>query len=243
MTDYELDDSAEKQQKASSRSNCYGLLAVLFRGQLTSEFVARLRVPPMADALHELGYDAAADLAGPLEDVTDSLRQEYSRIFIGPGPHVSLYASVHHPKEGQLWGDSTVLVKRFIDATGLSFEGNWDSIPDHVAIELELMQRLASHEAELWGAQHDRRDDRLLRCVEAEERFLREHLCGWLPRFCDAVSGISVLPFYKEVARLCEMFVLSDVEHVTAARSECRSSSSVGPGDERASRCAPRPLG
>lgn len=43
-----------------------------------------LRGPPLADALSGLGYDAAKDLAGGLEEVTKRLREEYSRIFIGP---------------------------------------------------------------------------------------------------------------------------------------------------------------
>ena len=248
MTNQRAKDFAQKQQQAASRSNCYGLLVLLFRTTPSAELILQLRTPPLADALHHLGYDAAKDLAGPLEVVTDRLREEYTRIFIGPGNHVSLYASVHHGEEGGLWGDSTVRVKRFVEMTGLSFEGNSDSIPDHLAVELELMQRLAAHEAELWSqkAAAPEQDDRrragqLARCLEAEEEFPLDHLCKWIPRFCDGVSERSILPFYREVAGLTKSLVLSDVEHVAAMRSvnrpglctapgQCGSTSRPGPG-------------
>lgn len=210
-------------RQASRRSNCYGLLALVFRDAPSPQIVAQLRAPPLAEAFSDLGYDAAADLAGDLEAVTDRLREEYTRTFIGPGPHVSLYASVHHKNEGQLWGDSTVRAKCFIEATGLSFEGNWDSIPDHVAIELELMQRLTAHEAELraGGASvaappGEDPDEQLRRCLEVEEKFLLDHLRVWVPKFCDRVSGTSRSLFYREMAKLTKSTVLSDVEWAAA---------------------------
>lgn len=201
----------ERYQQTSSRSNCYGLLALVFRDALAPEVIAQLRSPPLTEALSGLDYDAAKDLGGDLETVTENLREEYTAIFVGPGPHVPPYGSVHHPEECQLWGDSTVRVKRFIEMTGLSFEGDWDSIPDHIAVELEVMQRLAAHEAELWrqGA-HEELD----RCVQSQSVFLRKHLCPWVPHFCDAVSAKSVTSFYRKMAELAKSVVLSDVEEM-----------------------------
>ena len=213
----------ENGRQASDRSNCYGLLALVFRDTPTPEVVEQLRTPPLADALNGLGYDAAKDLAGDLEEVTRRLHQEYSQAFIGPGGHVPLFGSVHHQDEGELWGDSTVKMKKFIDATGLSFEGNWDSIPDHIAIQLELMQRLAAHEAELWSQkasaasqQAESIDKQLHTCIEVEEQFLRDHLCTWAPGFCDRVVEAATGLFYREIAALTSSFVLADLDHVAA---------------------------
>ncbi len=214
----------QKRQQADGRSNCYGLLALVFRDVPTSQVVAQLRSPPIAEALSDLGCDVAEDLAGDVEAVTEHLREEYTRAFVGPGPHVSPYASVHHDGEGQLWGDSTVRTKRFIEAAGLSFEGHWDSIPDHIAIELEMMQRLAAHEAELWaqvaGTCADDAEDvesRIDRCLHVQERFLRDHLCKWAPQFCDKVSDGSGGSFYREIAGLTKRLILSDDEELAAA--------------------------
>lgn len=217
----------EWRRQAVSRSNCYGLLALVFRDVPTAEIVAQLTAPPLAEVLSHLGYDATQDLAGELDAVTKRLGEQYTRTFVGPGPHVSPYASVHHSGEGQLWGDSTVWVKRFIETTGLSFRNNWDSIPDHIAIELELMQRLADHEAKLRvqltsaPADEDKQNliRRLQQCLQAQELFLREHLCKWVPQFYERVLEICPSAFYREVAGLTNAIVLSDVEHLAVLRS------------------------
>ncbi len=210
-------------RQAVSRSNCYGLLALVFRDVPTAEIVAQLRTTPLAEVLSNI----TQDLTGELDAVTKRLGEQYTRTFVGPGPHVSLYASVHHSGEGQLWGDSTVWVKRFIETTGLSFRNNWDSIPDHIAIELELMQRLADHEAKLRvqltsaPADEDKQDliRRLQQCLQAQELFLREHLCKWVPQFYERVLEICPSAFYREVAGLTNAIVLSDVEHLAVLRS------------------------
>lgn len=217
----------EWHRQAVSRSNCYGLLALVFRDVPTAEIVAQLTAPPLAEALSQLGHNITQALAGDIDAVTKRLGEQYTQTFAGPGPHVSLYASVHHSGEGQLWGDSTVWVKRFIETTGLSFRNNWDSIPDHIAIELELMQRLADHEAELRvqvasaPADEDKQNliRRLQQCLQVQELFLREHLCKWIPRFCERVLEICPSVFYREVAGLTKTIVLSDVEHMAVLLS------------------------
>jgi TorA maturation chaperone TorD len=215
----------EWHKRAISRSNCYGLLVLIFRDVPTSEVVAQLKAAPLAETLGHLGYDLTQDLAGELETVTERLCEQYTQTFVGPGPCVSPYASVHHRDEGRLWGDSTVRVKRFVEMTGLSFNDNWQSIPDHIAIELELMQRLAAHEAQLWSNLSDpslnRKNvgKRLYHCLQAQEQFLRDHLCKWIPQFCGRVLEISCSRFYQKMASLTEAIVLADVEQVVAAQS------------------------
>lgn len=231
-----LPPADEMDRQAESRSNCYGLLALVFRDAPTSEVVRQFRSPPLAEALSCFGYDVASDLAGELEAVTERLREEYTRTFASPGAPALPYGSMHDEKEGRLWGDSTVRVKRFIEATGLSFEHDWDSIPDHIAIELELMQRLTAYEAKLWGQRttapaHGKEnvDDQLGRCLEVEEEFLRDHLCRWLPQFCDRVSENSAALFYGEMARLAKSFVLSDIVWTEDVRSALLSGSVTEP--------------
>ena len=224
--------------EAISRSNCYGLLALVFKDTPTAEAVVRLRTPSMTEALSSFGYDGAQDLAGEPEAVADRLGEQYTRTFVGPGAHVSLYASVHYGDEGRLWGSSTVWVKQFIEATGLSFKSEWESIPDHIAIELELMQRLTAHEAQLWvpvlsGSAHDAKrsvDKPLMQCIRVQEQFLREHLCAWIPQFCEHVSEMCTSLFYGTMTKLTESLVRSDHDHVVAAQDAIRSRSSACPG-------------
>lgn len=201
----------EWSEEAGSRGNCYGLLSLVFRDAPTHDFVEHLRTAPLADVLSRLGYDATQNFAGDLDAVIERLREEYTRLFIGPGPHVSLYASAHYPDEGQLWGDSTMRVKRFIEATGLSFNDNWDSIPDHIAIELELMRKLCEREAEAWLASNI--SDACL-AVNLEKRFLEDHLSEWIPRFLEKVLAAEPNSFYRKMCELTKGFVCSESRHV-----------------------------
>jgi TorA maturation chaperone TorD len=225
----------EWHREAVSRSNCYGLLALVFRDVPTAEIVEQLRTTPLAEVLSHLGHDITQDLAGELEAVTKRLGEQYTQTFAGSGHHVSLYASVHHSGEGQLWGDSTVWVKQFIETTGLSFRNNWGSIPDHIAIELELMQRLTAHEAQLWlsglsGPSHNNKnlDKQLCQCLHVQEQFLRDHLCVWIPQFCERVLETSTSIFYREMVKLTKSVVLSDAEQVKAAQVALQCSSFAG---------------
>ncbi len=214
---------AQWHKQALSRSSCYGLLALVLRDTLTSEIVEQLRTSPLADTLADLGYDIAEDFTGELEEVTKRLAGQYTQTFVGPGPHVSLYASVHCSNEGQLWGDSTVWVKRFIETTGLSFNDNWDSIPDHITIELELMQRLTAYEAQLWlsnsSGDSKNTEKQLCQCLQVQEQFLNKHLCAWIPQFCECVLETSTSLFYREMAKLTKSVILSDAEQVKVAQS------------------------
>ncbi len=216
--------SAEQWRlQAISRSNCYALLALVFRDVLTPEVVAQFRSPSLSKSLGQFDSNVAQELAGDLESVAEHLRGRYTQTFIGPGPHVSLYASVHVSDERRLWGDSTIWVKKFIETTGLSISNDWDSIPDHIAIELELMQRLTDYEAKLWGSyllpETENTDKQLSQCLRVQEQFLREHLCAWIPQFCERVLQSSTSPFYREMAALTKSLVLSDAEEVKAVQT------------------------
>ena len=209
--------------QALSRSNCYGLLAIIFRDTPTPETITQLRSPPLANVLNDLGYDITQHLAGKLEVVTECLREQYTQTFVGPGPHISLYASIYCDNEGQLWGDSTVWVKRFIERTGLSFRDNWDSIPDHITIELELMQRLTDYEAQLRlqdsSESSENTQKQLCQCLKVQEKFLSEHLCMWIPQFCKRVLENSTSLFYREMAELTKSVILSDAKQIKVAQS------------------------
>jgi TorA maturation chaperone TorD len=222
----------EWRNQAISRSNCYALLSVIFRDAPTSKIVSQLRTSPMTESFMRLGYDCTQDLDGELRSVTEHLGEQYTQSFVGPGPHVSLYASVHFDDDGQLWGDSTVWVKRFIGTTGLSFEGNWGGIPDHIAIELELMQRLTAYESQLWvdrlsscSQQNENLDSQLCCCLRAQDQFLCDHLAKWIPGFYERVLETSSSLFYRKMAELAKLAVVSDVEHVAAAQIYLRCDS------------------
>jgi len=132
---------------------------------------------------------------------------EFTRLFIGPGRHVSAHESVFAEMDGgtsSLWGRKTVEVKNFIETAGLGYQPEFTGIPDHISVELEFMQKLTEWEAEKW-TQQDRKSAEYSSTVQ--RLFLNQHLLCWLPQFCDAVIEQAELPFYRSMAELTRNYM------------------------------------
>jgi len=132
----------------------YGLLASVFLAEIGPELLTRLRSPEFQQIFEELDVNLGEEFFRvEQEPLLEALAVEYSGLFIGPGHFISPHESVHHVREdgdyGKLWGADTVAVKKFIEATGLSYDQQFTGMPDHVGAELEFVQKLleASHEA------------------------------------------------------------------------------------------------
>ena len=195
-------------ENAASRSHIYGLLATIFRAEPSAALVHELRGPQISEVLDEMDVELGEGFHhAPPPLVADALAEEFTRLFIGPGRHISAHESVFAEVDGgcgSLWGRSTVEVKRFIEATGLVYDPEFSGLPDHASVELELMQRLAEWEAERWRSR-----DRITAeyCLDVQRRFLDEHLLAWMPGFCDAVIAEAEIPFYRSMAVLCKNFL------------------------------------
>ena len=136
--------------EAVARSRLYLLLARIFRAEADAALLGELRDPSLAGVFSEFGIAIQAiapDPRNPRE--LDSLAQEYTQLFLGPGKHVSPHESVQLENgSGRLWGPETGVVKRFIEAAGFDYQEAFHDLPDHISIELEFLGQLASREAE-----------------------------------------------------------------------------------------------
>ena len=200
----------EMDETTEYRTNTYGFLSIVYLQEPTGEFIKSLRKSNILDVLNrsDLPFDEQTtnDVSGKfLEDLV----LEYTRLFIGPGKHISPYESVYRDSEDALWSETTVEVKRFIESLGLAYSCNWSGLPDHIGVELELMQRLTCYEKEAW-AREDK--ETAIRCLEFEKRFIDEHLNQWVPIFCDKVKEESRVAFYGEIAELTRQFIDFDSE-------------------------------
>lgn len=182
----------------------WGLLSEAYTYPLSREELTLLSGLVSED--ESLGRALAA-LRNALVDVTDwdrlaeDLNVEYTRLFEGPGhvpapPYASFYLN-----GGLLMGPETVAVRRaYLD---------WNVAPvqmgrvpdDHIALELAFMSHLCE-EARAALIQGD--DARSQSLLEAQGRFLRDHLLTWLPRFCAAVASAEPHRFFAELAKATE---------------------------------------
>jgi TorA maturation chaperone TorD len=194
---------------AGHRSNLYGLLAAIYRREMTSDLLKQLKDPSMLGVLSDLGIRLNNGfLEKPEHQLLEDLAVEYARLFIGPGKHFSPHESVHHEREdgrwGQLWGPSTAEVKKIIESAGLSYQSEYTGLPDHISVELEFMQQVTLSEEKAW----DEGDKNLaLAYLGNEKKFIEEHLAEWIPDFCDKVINGAELPFYRVMAELTKKFI------------------------------------
>lgn len=194
---------------ADHRSNIYGLLALIYRREVTPDLLCQIKDPRFLGVFTDLGIEGIeAFLQSSEEKLIGDLAVEYARLFLGPGKHISPHESVHHQREdgdwGTLWSAATVEIKKFIETTGLKYELDYKGMPDHISVEFEFMEALARREARAW-AESD--EEIALSCVAMQKKFLEEHLTQWIPDFCEKVIRQAELPFYRAVAELTRGFI------------------------------------
>ena len=144
----------------------------------------------------------------PDKELLEELAVEYTRLFLGPGRHVSPHESVHHPRDdgqwGSFWGKSTVEVKKLIESTGLDYKDAYKGMPDHISVEFEFMQQVILREEKAW---EEADTETASACRQLEIKFIAEHLVRWIPTFCDEVIREAESPFYREMATLTKKFM------------------------------------
>ena len=208
-------ERAGRVETATARSQAYGLLASVFRAEPGSEFIDELRGPRFAGALASLDVDLGRDFeAASAAALREDLGIEFTRLFMGPGEHISPHESIFVEVDGDaggLYGAITVKVKKFIETTGLVYDDAFTGLPDHVSVELEFMGRLGEFEAEKWI---NGDDEGARYCLSVQKMFAEEHLLRWIPQFCEQVIARAELPFYREMARITSEFVDFDYESI-----------------------------
>ncbi len=209
-------------ETARQRSNIYGLLTLIYRAEVTKELLKHIRDPEFLSVLSDMGAKLEDDfLMGSEDELIEDLAVEYARLFLGPAKHISPHESIHHDTGdgdwGQLWGKSTVEVKKFIETAGLEYKSEYTGLPDHISVELEFMQEATKREAQ---ARKENDSDGLLYCLKMEKKFIDEHVAKWIPIFCDIVISQAELPFYREMAKVTKQFMKFEKDEINKYISE-----------------------
>ncbi|MBW1699275.1 MAG: molecular chaperone TorD family protein [Deltaproteobacteria bacterium] len=209
-------EKIERSTIAKQRSILYGLLAMIYRQEVTSDLLNQIKDPQFLGVLSDSGIRLEKGFFDkPEAQLLEDLAVEYAKLFLGPGKHVSPHESVHHQREdgkwGQLWGESTVEVKKFIESTGLHYQPEYKGLPDHISVELEFMQQLTLREEQAWE-ESDR--EGAVFCRKIEKKFIEDHLSQWIPPFCEKVMDEAQLPFYRELAAFTRKFIEFEKQEV-----------------------------
>jgi TorA maturation chaperone TorD len=143
-----------------------------------------------------------------LDDLVNDLTGEHARLFTLPAdviPHEAFYTD---PKK-RLGGGVTAAVARFYESAGAQLLRHCIEMPDHIGIELQLMEFLCALEAELSRSGDT---EKLYRCRQLQKQFLEEHLLRWAFDCCEMIAKFAKIRFYKAVALLLSEFLEAERE-------------------------------
>ncbi|MFV2033605.1 MAG: molecular chaperone [Halocynthiibacter sp.] len=200
---------------ATERAQFYRLLAAIFCQEPGKELLEQLRSRRVQNLLSQSGIELGDGFVKkPMHDLQEELSEEFTRLFLGPGKHISPHESVQLKRgSGTLWGDKTVLVKRFIEAAGFDYGHDFSGIPDHVSVELEFLALLTQAEADNWatGDQAAARN-----VLEWQLDFIARHAGKWVPRFCGKVAKEAKLPFYRVFSKFLVTFMTGEKAQISA---------------------------
>ncbi len=209
-------ESWDMVKSAKQRSSIYGLFALIYRSEINKPLLQHLKNPDFQAVLSGMGAELGDDfLTIPEDDLLENLAVEYTRLFLGPGKHISPHESLHHARDdgdwGQFWGADTVAVKKFIEGSGLEYTAEYTGLPDHISTELEFMQKVVAREAQ---AREENNEEDVQCCLAIEKSFLEDHLLKWVPGFCDKIIAEAELSFYGEFARISRQYLEFDREEL-----------------------------
>jgi TorA maturation chaperone TorD len=156
------------------RAESYRILADLFSK------------PPDADRLRTIQEDFGLES----KESEDEVRADFDDLFLFSSGKVPPVESAY--AEGEEIAES---VEAFYYSSGLTFEEEYELVPDHLSLEFLFMSYLIDIDNH-----------------ELQEKFLEEHIVNWVPYYCEEVSRHARTLFYREIAEITRDFIENEYE-------------------------------
>lgn len=190
-----------------SRAQLYGMLARLFREEIDLDTLRELqgmRFPASTgNAAVDEGYHQLFEyLRRAWDDSVTELAIDYVSTFIGHGVNgysaAYPYESVYTSERRLLMQEARAEVLATLRENELK-RGTWNEAEDHIALELEFMQRMALRCAE---ALRDNAEDEAVAYVRTSYEFLENHLMNWVPMLVTDMRLHAKTLFYQGLGQL-----------------------------------------
>ncbi len=210
MTPHEL------AQLCEARATTYGLLARLYRSEVTENMLEELtsmHYPVKSgNELMDTGYyEIAKYLSNAWIDPLLELSVDYSKTFLGSGidsySAAYPYESVYTSEKRLLMQDARDEVLAIYRANGLDKSESWTVGEDHIAVELEFMRILNRRAAQ---ALEKGEMERAFSCINIQHNFMDDHISTWVPVFANDMRTFASTMFYRGIADLTEGFLAED---------------------------------
>ena len=189
------------------RARTYGLMARLFLKEVDKAALTELqgmRFPAATgNAKVDEGYHMLYDyLRTSWDDSINELAIDYVRTFIGHGVNgfsaAYPFESVYTSERRLMMQEARAEVLQTLRENNLK-RGSWTEGEDHIALELEFMQRMALRAAE---ALSDNAEDEAIAYLRTSYDFLENHLLNWVPMLVADMRMHARTLFYQGLGQL-----------------------------------------
>lgn len=191
----------------NARARSYGMLARLFREEVDLPTLRELQKMCFPQATGNAAVDEGyhqlyAYLKRAWDDSVTELAIDYVSTFIGHGVNgysaAYPYESVYTSERRLLMQEARAEVLATLRENEL-MRGAWNEAEDHIALELEFMQRMALRAAEALG---DAAEDEAIAYLRTSYDFLENHLLNWVPMLVADMRMHARTLFYQGLAQL-----------------------------------------
>ena len=207
-----LADEATMQELVKlneQRAATYGLLSRLYRVEVDQ---------PLLDELRSMRFPAktgnenvATYLSNTWDNSVTDLAIDYVRVFIGHG--IDAFSAAY-PFESVYTSEKRLLMQEARDevlaiyrSAGLDKQDTWKEGEDHIALELEFEQIMATRTVE---ALRKGDEDEAVALLTTQKNFLEDHLAAWAPMMTSDMKRFAQTDFYRGLAYLTDGFLQTD---------------------------------
>lgn len=143
-----------------------------------------------------------------IQDLRDEHRRVFSNVIsLDCPPYETLFGNDHVFGQSYVMGD----IAGFYSAFGLQLSPDIHERLDHLSVEFEFMHYLAYKES--YAILHDGKE-KFQTVVEAEKKFVKEHVGRWVPLFAGMLKRKADYGFYKILADFTADWVGLDVAYL-----------------------------
>lgn len=154
--------------------------------------------------------EAIENLASGEKKSWDEVRQEYQRLFIGPGPlPAAPWESVYLSEDHITLDEHTLAVREFYRRWGYEVSNVKQDPDDHIGLELEFMALLINTSL---GNIHPDKQQKLIEILDAQRTFLNNHLFCWVKPFCSKLAENTKHPLFSGIALFTPEYLRMDAD-------------------------------
>ena len=219
-----------------SRTDFYAMLHKLFRYPLSEEELNALSVDEFKVLSKDLDNGLMAcgfnDLYRALRRRNTGTRQtlsaDFTKVFMGVATYEGFscqpYASLFTSDENQLMGTERAAVRKIYFEHAVQLSEGIDLPEDHLAFECEFLAIMNRRVVE---ALVDGQKDEAIALLLVQERFVRERINPWFPRFYALASHMVDTRFYRGVLRITKSYFKETIEVIPEIIEEIEMSDQI----------------